>query len=291
VNQLADNNLASLRWQIDAGADEAIGETPQNRYVVVQEVEPVAAPRKAVSQNISQKTAQNIAPAAEHMERASEIASRCNSLPELRDALAAFDGCSLKKTAKSLVFADGNPDSRVMLIGEAPGSEEDRRGLPFVGASGQLLDRMLAAIGRNRDQVYIANILPWRPPGNRKPTLEESQICLPFLKRHIELANPAALMLLGGTAMETLLERKDRITRVHGKWQEYQVKSGSTEMSQEPQVIPAMPVYHPAYLLRNPALKREAWQDFLCFQEKLESLGLEPTGLESPVPESGESPA
>ena len=179
-----------------------------------------------------------------------------------------FEGCSLKHTAMNLVFGDGNPEASVMFIGEAPGADEDRQGRPFVGVSGQLLDKMIAAIGLDRTSAYITNILPWRPPGNRKPTTNEVTICLPFIRRHIELVAPRVLVLVGGTAASALLGRTEGITRLRGKWLIYH--AGEEGGGQE---VPCMPLYHPAYLLRQPALKREAWCDILAIQERLDSLG------------------
>lgn len=161
----------------------------------------------------------------------------------------------------NLVFGDGNPDAGLMLVGEAPGADEDREGVPFVGVSGQLLDKMLAAIGRDRSSAYITNILPWRPPGNRKPDQAEVAMCLPFIRRHIEIVAPAVLVLVGGVAASTLLERREGITRLRGRWLTY--SSGGGE-------IPALAIFHPAYLLRQPALKQLAWQDLLTLKDRLD---------------------
>jgi DNA polymerase len=195
-------------------------------------------------------------------ESATNIARQCTSLEDLKTALAKFEECALKKTAMNLVFADGNPDADLMIVGEAPGADEDRQGLPFVGLSGQLLDRMLAAIGLDRETAYISNILPWRPPGNRKPTGEEVEACLPFLKRHVELVRPKVLMLLGGTAAGNLLGTTTGITRLRGKWQDYQTERGA---------VAAMPTFHPAYLLRNPSLKQQSWRDLQAIRDRLRS--------------------
>jgi DNA polymerase len=178
--------------------------------------------------------------------------------------LAAFEGCALKQTATNLVFADGNPDSGLMLIGEAPGADEDRLGLPFVGVSGRLLDRMLAAIGRDRTGTYITNILPWRPPGNRQPTPAEMAMCLPFVQRHVELVRPRIIVLIGGTSAKTLLGTAEGIMRLRGRWFDYR----SPGLARP---IPALATFHPAYLLRSPAQKREAWRDFLALKKKIES--------------------
>jgi DNA polymerase len=192
------------------------------------------------------------------------LAAAANSLPELRDALARFDGCALKRTATNLVFADGNPAARVMFIGEAPGADEDRQGLPFVGVSGQLLDRMLAAIGLSRKtNAYISNVLFWRPPGNRSPTPAEIAACLPFVERHVELLDPAVLVLVGGIAAKTMLARSEGIMRLRGRWFTYE----TPRMSRP---IPTIATYHPAYLLRSPGQKRDAWRDMLEIQAKLQ---------------------
>jgi len=191
------------------------------------------------------------------------IAQGCTTLEALREALGAFNACPLKHTAKSLVFADGNPQAQVMLVGEAPGRDEDIQGLPFVGRSGQLLDRMLAAIGLDRTNVYITNVLPWRPPGNRQPTPIEQAMCAPFVERHIELVAPKLLLLLGGVSAKQMLETTSGIMKLRGNWGT--VKVGDLE-------IPALPVFHPAYLLRQPAQKRLAWRDLLTFKAKFDAL-------------------
>jgi DNA polymerase len=191
---------------------------------------------------------------------AREAARRAASLDELAGILARFEGCALKATASRLVFADGNPQARVMFVGEAPGAEEDRAGLPFVGRSGKLLDRMLAAIGLDRQSAYIANIIPWRPPGNRTPTPLESQICLPFILRQIELADPDILVCLGGPAAQALLGVKEGIMRTRGRW--FSHGAGTRD-------IRAIATLHPAYLLRQPLAKRLAWRDFLAIRAAL----------------------
>jgi uracil-DNA glycosylase family 4 len=191
---------------------------------------------------------------------AREAARSAASLVELREILSKFEGCALRTTAKQLVFADGNPQGRVMFVGEAPGREEDLEGLPFVGRSGKLLDLMMEAISLNRTTAYIANIIPWRPPGNRTPTPQESQICLPFIQRQIELANPDILVCLGGPATQTLLGVKEGIKRTRGRWFTFQ--TGTRE-------IRAIATFHPAYLLRSPLEKRFAWRDFLAVQKAL----------------------
>ncbi len=239
-----------LRWYRDAGVDETIGEQPVDRLKPVEKPLPRAEIQPPV-----------MAPAVEPPSSA-RLARQASTLDELKRAMQDYDGCALKRTCQNLVFADGNPKARLMIIGEAPGADEDRLGLPFVGASGKLLDQMLAAIGLDRGQVYIANIVPWRPPGNRKPELNEVELCLPFIRRQIELVGPEALLLLGGSPASALLERTDPITRLRGTWINY-----STPELAKP--IPALPTFHPAYLLRTPAQKREAWRDLLAVKQRL----------------------
>jgi uracil-DNA glycosylase family 4 len=191
---------------------------------------------------------------------AREAVKNATTLDELRALLADFEGCALRATATQLVFADGNPQSHVMFVGEAPGYDEDIVGRPFVGRSGKLLDRMMAAIGLDRTSSYIANVVPWRPPGNRTPTPQETAICLPFIRRQIELAAPDILVCLGGPAMQTLLGIKEGITRSRGRWFPYD--TGRRE-------IRALATFHPAFLLRSPLQKRFAWRDFLALKKAL----------------------
>lgn len=275
IGQYQIEAAALLRWHIDIGVDETVGEMPLNRFndvsPVEPEVEPEVEPRPMVMASTAaapdaptprKRSAARIEPPEEAVSTARRIARACGTLEELRAALAEFDQCPLKATATNLVFADGNPDSGLMIIGEAPGADEDRQGLPFVGVSGKLLDRMLDAIGRDRGSAYISNVLFWRPPGNRKPTTLESEMCLPFVERHIELVQPKVLVLLGGSAATTILDTTTGITRLRGKWQTY-TKNGLN--------LPVLPTYHPAYLLRQPALKRDAWRDFLSLRAQLTS--------------------
>jgi uracil-DNA glycosylase len=200
-------------------------------------------------------------PGAAAFEDARALAASANTIAELRAALEGFTGCNLRHSAKTLVFADGNPDADVMFIGEAPGREEDLQGMPFVGRAGQLLDRMLAAIGLSRETAYITNMIPWRPPGNRTPAAHEIELCRPFIERHIALAGPRIVVMLGNVASKSLLDTDKGILSLRGTWMS--CKSGDTE-------IPAMPTLHPAYLLRNPAQKRLAWADFLSLRERIE---------------------
>ncbi|HSZ73867.1 MAG TPA: uracil-DNA glycosylase [Rhizomicrobium sp.] len=195
-----------------------------------------------------------------------EIAARCNSLAELKSALENFEGSALKKLATNTVFADGTPDQRIMFIGEAPGRDEDRIGLPFVGRAGKLLDLMLASINLDRRKnVYITNVLNWRPPDNRDPSPEEAAICLPFLRRHIELVSPGIIVLLGAVAARHVMGKTDGIMRLRGKWLEYYVND---------QMVPVMPTLHPAYLLRRAIDKKLAWRDLQVIEEKIRSLKL-----------------
>lgn len=206
-----------------------------------------------------------VLPDREAIGAARDMAARCASLSELQACLESFEGCNLKLTAKNLVFADGNPQARLMFVGEAPGRDEDLQGRPFVGRSGQLLDRMLAAIGVDRSSAYIANVVPWRPPGNRTPTPQETEICKPFIMRQIELVNPDVLVFLGAASAKTLLNEKDGIRKMRGRWMTY--RSASRD-------IDAIATYHPAYLLRSPLEKRLSWRDFLAIRQKLADLGV-----------------
>ena len=251
-----------LDFYLEAGADAFVGEEAVDRFAMA---EPAPAAPRAAKPVLNTEIARAApiaapqAPDAAALE-AREAAKSAQSLEELRAILEKFDGCALKATATRLVFADGNPKSRVMFVGEAPGRDEDIEGLPFVGRSGKLLDLMLAAIGLDRTSVYIANIVPWRPPGNRTPTPQESQICLPFILRQIELADPDILVCLGGPSAQTLLGIKEGITKTRGRW--FQFNSGNRE-------IRAIPTFHPAFLLRSPLQKRFAWRDFLAIKKAL----------------------
>ena len=284
----------ALAWQVEAGADEAIGERPVDRLALATdggapraaarqpEAPPAGPPGPAPAEpqdwtGPARRPAHAPAAGTVRLESTGETAAsarestrRAETLDALRDAVAAFDGCGLKKTAMNTVFADGAPGGRLMLIGEAPGAEEDRQGKPFVGASGQLLDKMLAAIGLSRaEDAYITNIVFWRPPGNREPSAAETAVCRPFLERHIELKNPDILVFLGGPSAKTLLNRTEGITRLRGRWFDYRTPD-MIEAGGDP--IPAMPLFHPAYLLRSPLNKREAWRDLLAIRDRLDAL-------------------
>jgi uracil-DNA glycosylase family 4 len=240
-----------LRWYVAMGADEAIAEQPVDR---------LALPAAAAPAVLRPAIAAMPVPAAAG---ARQRAAAATSLAELEAAIRAFDGCALKLTATNTVFADGQSRAELMVIGEAPGADEDRLGRPFVGRSGQLLDRMLAAIGYDRRQnAYITNVLFWRPPGNRKPTNDEIAACLPFVWRHIALLRPKAIMMCGGTATSALLGRADGITRLRGRWFDLEVEGLD-------RTIASLATYHPSFLLRAPARKGEAWRDLLALQSKL----------------------
>lgn len=254
--------LAALAWQVEAGADEAIEDAAINWLAAPPLAEDAGAAVPAAPAANKPTPPPLLTPTmAAGASDAASIAAGCNSVEELRAAIAAFDGCALKATATRMVFADGNPDAPLMIIGEAPGREEDLTGLPFVGAAGKLLDRMLAAIGRDRKASYISNIVFWRPPGNRTPTPLETQACLPFVRRHIALTRPRVLLLLGGPASAALMETTAGITRLRGRWMRYEAEGAS---------IDALATFHPAYLLRQPAQKGLAWRDFLSVAERLE---------------------
>lgn len=257
---------ALLAWQVAAGADEAVLDAPVDRYKASAAPAPSApaksGPAKSAAPQAPAKPAAASAPLTPAAAGARDLATAARTLEELVEALAAFDGCALKKTATNLVFADGNPAARIMFVGEAPGADEDRAGKPFVGVSGQLLDRMLAWIGLDRTKFYITNIVFWRPPGNRTPTSDEVAACLPFVVRHIELIAPAILVPVGGPATETLLHRGEGISKSHGRWYDYQTPGLAVP-------IPTMPIFHPAFLLRAPAQKRAAWRDLLYLEQKM----------------------
>ena len=259
---------ALLKWQIEAGADEATLDAPQNRFAQTNPPQnhtpkQPPAPTPQPAQTVPETVAARKTPLTPIAAGAAEIAAACRTLDELVEAINAFDGCALKETAANTVIRDGNPKARLMIIGEAPGAEEDRRGLPFVGPAGRLLDRMLAAIGLDRETVLITNIVFWRPPGNRNPTADEIAACLPFARRQIELVHPQVLVPVGGIAAKTLFETSEGITRLRGQWRDFTSPGLDSP-------IPAMATFHPAYLLRQPLQKREAWRDLLAIKAKLD---------------------
>ena len=255
---------AMLLWQIELGADEAIGEVPVNRYAAPDIGAKASAAAKAGSAPHPSQPPQAEA-GEDPVAVARRMAEGAADLPALRDAMAVYDHCDLKKGARTLVFSDGDPGARVMIVGEAPGRDEDLQGRPFVGRAGQLFDRMFDAIGMGRAHpdagraLYITNVLPWRPPENRDPAPDEIAMMLPFVRRHVELVEPDVLVLMGNHSCQALLGRKG-ITRLRGQWTEALGR-------------PALPMFHPAYLLRNPAAKREAWHDLLVLQARLRAGG------------------
>jgi len=259
--------LASLRWQIAMGADEATQEHPVARAPRLEAAR-VEVPRAAPPE--VQQAARGATPIRKptpHGEAAAALAAGASTLDELRAAMAEFTGSPLRETATNLVFSDGVPGAPVMVIGEAPGAEEDRLGKPFAGASGQLLDRMFASIGLNRaESLYITNFLPFRPPGNRMPTDAEIALFLPFVLRHIALAKPRVLVLAGGVAAKGLLRSREGITRLRGRWHQVSIL--------DVQVLKALPTLHPDYLIRNPVAKRDAWADLLMLQREMNDGGI-----------------
>lgn len=269
---------ALLRWYVDHGIDETIGEDAIDRFALPPPAAVAATPERASATPaaptpIRAPSAPAVARAPIPLESpqlaedAREIARRVTTIAELEEAVRAFEGCALKRTAKNTVFADGVAGAPVMIVGEAPGADEDRLGKPFVGVSGQLMDRMFAAIGMSRERdLYITNILFWRPPGNRTPTLSEQATCLAFTRRHIELARPKVVVLAGGTAVKAVLNTAEGITRLRGKWTTLTLDDGSE--------VPALPTFHPAYLLRTPASKRQSWADLLSLDKRLKDLGV-----------------
>ncbi len=253
-----------LQWYLEAGVDESIGDVPMDRFAVAPP-RTAAAPAQPPQPSQPPRPAPQAVPVAEPLaSTAAHLATGARTLAELRQALEAFDDCPLKRTASTTVFGDGNPEARVMAIGEAPGAEEDRLGLPFVGPSGKLLDRMLGSIGLERStNLYITNVINWRPPGNRKPSPEEVAMLLPFIARHIELVDPGILILFGGAAASALLANSGNISQLRGRWQDY-CSLGL------PRPIPTIATYHPAFLLRTPGKKNEAWRDLLAVRKRLD---------------------
>ena len=259
-----------LGFYSEAGVDTPLDDKPIDRFKQSAEIiKQVAAARETA---VPQERA-NVRHSPRHappqrisvegqVATANELARNAKNLDELFEALKSFNGCTLKLTAKNTCFADGTPHSKLMLVGEAPGREEDLQGIPFVGRSGMLLNRILAAIGLKREEVYIANTIPWRPPGNRTPTPMETELCRPFIERQIELSAPEILVALGGPAMQVLTGVKNGIIRTRGQWLSHHLENGKT--------IPVMPTFHPAYLLRTPSQKKLAWADFLEIRNALD---------------------
>ena len=283
LTQNNDRNelIAMLAWQSDMGIDEALLDHPQVDAAALRldQLLPVAALAgdKGVSQTVMGGAApqpseavklahpvsanSGAAPSEDNINTDSAALAGITSLADLQSAMAKFDDCSLKHTASNLCFADGNPGARLMIIGEAPGRDEDRMGVPFVGADGQLLDKMIASIGLDRASVYLTNLLPWRPPGNRSPTDEETAMLLPWLFRHVQLAKPEFVLLLGGAAAKLVLGSHDGIMKLRGRWRDVDFGDGVPR--------PVMASLHPAYLLRSPAQKRLAFEDLLLLTKRL----------------------
>lgn len=260
-----------LGFYSEAGVDTPLDDKPIDRFKqsakIIKQV--TAAAREATvtpERTNVRPTPRNARPPRISVEgqvaTAHELARNAKNLDELFEALKSFNGCTLKLTAKNTCFADGTPHSKLMLVGEAPGREEDLQGIPFVGRSGMLLNRILAAIGLKREEVYIANTIPWRPPGNRTPTPMETELCRPFIERQIELSAPKILVALGGPAMQVMTGVKNGIIRTRGQWLSHHLENGKT--------IPVMPTFHPAYLLRTPSQKKLAWADFLEIRNALD---------------------
>ena len=260
-----------LAFYLEAGVDCALSDEPVDRLAepvapaAIKTTAPtsdasLARPARAATTTFAAPTAEPSPAPDAAIASAREAARTAASLEVLRDMLEKFDGCALKSTATRLVFADGNPKARIMFVGEAPGRDEDIEGLPFVGRSGKLLDRMIAAIGLDRTKVYIANVIPWRPPGNRTPTPQETQICLPFIQRQIELVDPDILVTLGNPSTQTLLSTREGIMKTRGRWFNYDTGT---------RTIRAMATFHPAYLLRSPSYKRLSWQDLRAIAKAL----------------------
>ncbi len=269
-----DESLAALlAWYADMGVDPAVDDAPHDRFAEARGGA-AAAPQR-VGPAMARETAAPRVLAGAAMPAAVEATARdsgaaAENLDDLRDRLARFEGCGLKATATRLVFGDGNPSAKIMFVGEAPGADEDRQGVPFVGRAGRLLDKMLGSIGLDRTKVYIANIVPWRPPGNRTPTPIETAACLPFTRRQIELVNPEIIVCLGAASAQTLLGGNDGIMRMRGRWLAYPTANKE---------IRALAMLHPAYLLRQPAQKKLAWQDLRLLAKELASLGLCPKSI------------
>lgn len=276
-----------LAFYLEAGVDCALGDEPIDRLsapdlanpdrpvAAAAGTAPVTAARQPPRQTATAAPRAGVAPPPDiAIESAREAARTAPSLEALRTLLDTFDGCALKFTASRLVFADGNPRARLMFVGEAPGRDEDIAGLPFVGRSGQLLNRMIAAIGLKRSDVYIANVIPWRPPGNRTPTPQETQICLPFIRRQVELVNPDVLVTLGNPSTQTLLQTREGIMKTRGRWLDYDTGT---------RAIRAMATFHPAYLLRSPSYKRMAWLDLRAIAKALDDKSPDGRAPEQPV--------
>lgn len=274
-------NIAALQWYLDHGVDEALMDEPVDRYAQTRQpvsntTQKLEKERLASPQTTNDIAHSSLLGASDAKAEAVKLALQANTLDDLRAAIAEFEGISLKKTATNLVFCDGNPKARVMLVGEAPGADEDRLGKPFVGVSGQLLDRILKCIDLDRTgeepdkSIYISNILNWRPPGNRTPAPGEIEVSLPFIERHIQLIKPDILIFCGGVSAQSLLGRSDGISKLRKQWHAYLPQTKELHDQAEP--IPALATFHPAYLLRTPAQKKAVWADMLEIQKKHQEL-------------------
>ena len=271
--------LAALAWQVENGADEALEAVPVNRLANPAPPPAASKPSRRPSQQFSDvrtsappvwtAQADSLSAPAEGLADARASAQAAKDIEALHQAIRAFDGCALKASATNTVIGRGNPAAKLILIGEAPGANEDRQGKPFVGEAGRLLDEMLRWIGLDESNVYITNVLFWRPPGNRNPTDSELALCRPFVDRQIELMAPDLLMFLGGIAAKSMLHESRGILKLRGHWYDYQATEGG-------RVIPALATLHPAYLLRQPAQKRFAWRDFLKFNQAI-TAGVRPS--------------
>jgi DNA polymerase len=248
------NEKEILEWYVSAGVDVICGDEP---FVFSEKIKPAVVQKTDTRPAITDLAQMSQAAC----KNARDICSKAQSLEELKKAVEMFDGCALKLTANKTVFGDGNVHAKIMFVGEAPGADEDRLGKPFVGRSGHLLDKMLNAVGIKRSDCYITNVLMWRPPGNRTPTSAEAAVCLPFLKRKIELIQPEIIVTLGAPAANALLDNEDTISKIRGKWLEYSPLPGVS--------IPLLPTFHPAYLLRNPVQKAKVWYDLLKLVKKI----------------------
>lgn len=255
--------LAILDWYRGAGVDVAVGDEPVDRFATS-----AAAPAKRILPPVAgpAPAPAPAAPLVTNPAETREIAAAAMTLEALRAAMDAYDGCALKHRATQLVFADGNPEAEIMLVGEGPGEQEDKQGKPFVGRAGQLLDRMLAAIGLDRTKVYIANMVPWRPPGNRNPTPDELAQCAPFLHRQVELVNPKLLVTLGNVPTQALFSTSQGITRMRGQWKTLGINAWSG---------PVLPTLHPAFLLRTPGAKAQAWKDMQSLRQAIIKQGIQ----------------
>ncbi|MAQ71412.1 MAG: uracil-DNA glycosylase [Alphaproteobacteria bacterium] len=286
-----DAALKALEWYTDNGVTEVLESEPQDKTIKIpdsfeglKEATPdpgtfkANIPPETMPKKPSAKTESDLISSKDARAEAENLVKEASTLEELRKAIADFEGLSVKKTALNMVFCDGNPKAKVMVIGEAPGADEDKQGKPFVGASGQLLDKILGSIGLSREAetpdeaLYISNILNWRPPGNRTPTPAEMSIALPFIEKHIALISPDILVLVGNTPMKTLLNTKEGIVKMRGNWHDYQPVSDIGLKLDKP--IYALPTFHPAYLLRNPKQKKTVWADMLMLNKKRIELGI-----------------